>query len=220
MGLQSVFAILGMQLFMGTLASCSDPAILTAAECNNDAALAPPAAASAAAAAASAAAAATVSVPAAAGRALRGGGGGPVEYDEGTPLVWANPRIGSFDDFGSAMRLLYVQASGDEWEAPMWMTMAATTPGHAPVRDDYSPAAFYSIAWMFIGSFFALNLFVGVICDSFDPEPRTHDAQIPAHSVPSAQCSVCRARFDSSDCVVRAAGSTGSRRRRTAAAPR
>ena len=66
------------------------------------------------------------------------------------------------------MRLLFVMSTGDNWEAPMFMMMAATEPGHAPVRNDYSPAAFFSIVWMFVGSFFALNLFVGVICDSFN----------------------------------------------------
>ena len=59
----------------------------------------------------------------------------------------------------------------------MWMTMAATEVGSAPVRNDYSWAALYSIAWMFIGSFFALNLFVGVICDSFDKIKKEEDGR-------------------------------------------
>lgn len=50
----------------------------------------------------------------------------------------------------------------------MWVMMAGTEPGEAPLRNDYSPMAIYSIAWMFIGSYFALNLFVGVIVSSFD----------------------------------------------------
>lgn len=152
---------------MGTLASCSDPTILTAAEC-----IEPgrrrllPAAAEAATAAAAEAVTAAVTAAAVDGRQLRGGGGSSVA--EGGTLLWTNPPIGSFDDFGSAMRLLYVMSSGDEWEAPMYMMMAATSPGQAPVRNDYSLATLFSIGWMFIGSFFALNLFVGVICDSFD----------------------------------------------------
>eukprot|EP00965_Chrysotila_dentata_P002125 70091-Pleurochrysis_carterae.AAC.1 len=45
--------------------------------------------------------------------------------------------------------------------------MDATTPGHAPERDDFSPAALFFILWMFIGGFLALNLFVGTIVDTF-----------------------------------------------------
>ena len=145
---QSVFAILGMQLFMGRFGSCTDPTLTTKDACHS---------------------------AAPAGRALRGGssGGG---FESGDTIVWLNPRIGSFDNFGEAMRLLYIMSSGDEWEAPMYMMMAATEPGHAPVRNDYSPAAFFSIAWMFVGSFFALNLFVGVIVDSFDRIKKESDS--------------------------------------------
>lgn len=148
LAVQSVFAILGMQLFMGTLASCTDPNILTREDCHE-----------------------TVR------RALRGGSSGGGEFNGEQSTRWANPPLGSFDSFGEAMRLLFIMGSGDEWEAPMFMTMAATSPGHAPVRNDYSPAAFFSIAWMFIGSFFALNLFVGVICDSFDRIKKESDGQ-------------------------------------------
>ena len=96
-------------------------------------------------------------------------GGDSVDSDEdGLPIVWLNPRFGSFDNFGDAMRLLYIMSSGDDWVFPMYSMMAATEPGHAPVRDDYSPNLFFGIAWMFIGSFVALNLFVGVIVDSFN----------------------------------------------------
>ena len=51
----------------------------------------------------------------------------------------------------------------------MYSLMGVTEPGHAPIRDDFDPsAALFSILWMFIGAFFALNLFVGVIVDSFE----------------------------------------------------
>ena len=99
------------------------------------------------------------------------GGGGDVEAassEDRMALRWLNPPVGSFDNFGEAMRLLYVMSTGDGWNAFVYMMMAATEPGHAPIRNDYSPMAFFGIAWMFIGAFFALQLFVGVIMDSFD----------------------------------------------------
>ena len=63
-----VFAILGMQLFSGEMASCiNDPQHMTKDAC--------------------------------------------VSAGE----VWENPPIGSFDDFGTAMRLLYIMSTGDSW---------------------------------------------------------------------------------------------------------
>ena len=49
----------------------------------------------------------------------------------------------------------------------MFQGMDAVGPGVAPVRNDFSPSALFFIAWMFFGSFFAVNLFVGTICDNF-----------------------------------------------------
>ena len=110
-----------MQLFMGTFASCTDPSILSQGECHEGGATAG-------------------SSRELQARALRGGGSDN-EFDGTEATIWKNPRFGSFDNFGEAMRLLYIMASGDEWEAPI-AVVAATTPGHAPVRDGFSPAAF------------------------------------------------------------------------------
>ena len=50
----------------------------------------------------------------------------------------------------------------------MFYGMDTLSPGVTPVRNDTSGLALYFIAWMFIGSFFALNLFVGVVVDNFN----------------------------------------------------
>ena len=145
--LQTVFAVIGMQIFAGRMGSCSNPAISTQAACfDGDSTR----------------------------RALKGGGVS-VTWTPGDPVVWHNPRQGSFDDFGSAMRLLYVMGSGDGWEYPMYAMMSATIPGKAPVRDDYSPAALFSIAWVVLGSFFSLNLLVGAMVDEFNRIKRRED---------------------------------------------
>jgi hypothetical protein len=65
------------------------------------------------------------------------------------------------------MLLLYIMSTGDGWEDVMYQGMDAVGPGIAPVRNDFSPSAMFFIAWMFFGSFFAVNLFVGTICDNF-----------------------------------------------------
>jgi len=118
--LQAIFAVLGMELFMGSLASCSDLGLTTKEACL------------------------------AAGH------------------TWASPIACCFDDFASAMLTLYVMSTGDEWEVVMFRTMDATERGRAPLRHDTSPVALFSISWMFIGSFFAMNLIVGVIVDQFN----------------------------------------------------
>ena len=61
---------------------------------------------------------------------------------------WLNPQMGSFDDFGSTMLLLYVVSSGDGWDRPMWRGMDAVEEGVAPQRNDFSLVSLFFIAWM------------------------------------------------------------------------
>ncbi len=129
--LQIVFAIIGMQLFSGTMARCSEPDILTRDAC------------------------------------ISGPEGEPGSGTGYVTTRWANDPIGSFDDFGSAMRLLYVMSSGDQWEVPMYVMMGARAPGQAPGRNDFSLYALFPIIWMLVGYIFAINLFVGVVVDNF-----------------------------------------------------
>ena len=152
MALMLVFAIIGMQMFMGELASCTNPEILDRSLCY-DPLVNPPDGLAA------------LDAPLGARRALKGGGAGA--WQPGDPVLWLNPPKGSFDSFGSSIILLWIIATGDEWEAPMYIFQAAVAPGKAPMRNDYSMAAFFAILWVFIGGAFALNLFVGVVVDNF-----------------------------------------------------
>ena len=223
LALMVVFAVLGMQLYMGKLGTCTDPSILTKGACVPTTAIssayvnpvpvhtngrllldgpswAPPLAAPQLYAGGLAAgdgvrfdglldgkasvpvsaqllssaalgANGTLAVQAAAGalrrtrRALKGSSSGTWD---GTVTRWANPRVGSFDDFASAMLILYVMSTGDEWEKDMYRMMDATPPGIASERNDYSLSAVFSIFWIFVSSFFAMNLFVGVVVDNFN----------------------------------------------------
>ena len=180
-----VFAILGMQLFSDSFGACSDPSFTTrdaclAARVEQDRALltspppVPP-----------------LSVtdggfhfgrhltsleghvdevqgPGFDRRALKGGGDSTDGGGDDGPIAWRNPPFGSFDDFGSAMTLLYVMSTGDGWEEVLFVGMDAVGPGLAPQRNDTNPVALYFILWIFVGSFFAMNLFVGVIVDNFN----------------------------------------------------
>ena len=159
--LQFVFSVVGMQLFSGSFGSCSDPTILTRLECDDN--YVPPPARTPTLAA---------HVPTAAVLARRELHGhahisGGWEEAGSDALRWSTPPRGSFDDFGQSMLVLYVMSSGDSWEKPMWIMMGAAGTGHAAVRNDFSAASVYALAWMCMSYIFAINLFVGVVVDNF-----------------------------------------------------
>jgi len=177
----TVFAILGMQLFMDSLGSCTDETITERALCGSGVTVGRRARALSLGMGGMGmgmgmgggddgdgdGGAATV------GRALRGGGGGggggggESEFDAAEGAVWLNPSFGSFDDFPNAMLLLYIMSTLDGWEDVMFVGMDAVGPGAAPQRNDFSSASLFFVAWIFFGGFFALNLFVGAIVDNF-----------------------------------------------------
>ena len=66
------------------------------------------------------------------------------------------------------MILLFVMSTGDGWDAMMFTLMDATEPNRGPTRNDFSPAAFFALLWIFVGNLFAINLFVGVVVDNFN----------------------------------------------------
>ena len=80
---------------------------------------------------------------------------------------WLNPYFGSFDNFPSAMLVLFVSATGDAWEDVMFAGMDARGPGVAPLRNDYSWNVTFFIAWLLFGTFVVINLFVGSVVDNF-----------------------------------------------------
>ena len=45
--------------------------------------------------------------------------------------------------------------------------MDSVAPGVAPQRSDFNGYAIYFLAWIFVGNFIALNLFIGAIVDNF-----------------------------------------------------
>ena len=145
--LMVVFAILGMKLFMGSFGSCSDPSITVKALCVDDFP--------------------SRSLYHLSGRALKGGAR-ESHRAEGAPIAWVNPAPGNFDNVFSAMLALFVAMTGDNMPDLMWHGMDAVGEDMAPQRTDFSPAAaLFFIAWILVGTFVALNLFVGAIVENF-----------------------------------------------------
>ena len=180
MGLMSIFAIVGMQLFMGTYAACNDPAMTTRAQCLADST--PPLA--------------PLPLPSSSEnglgyvhtvedhytehhRELRGGGGGgKMKVFTGGRRIWLNPDAGNFDSFSDSMLALFIAMTGDNMPTLMWLGMDAVGVDVAPVRNDWSSSAFYFMAWQVVGTFMATNLFVGAIVDSFSTQRQKTDGTL------------------------------------------
>ena len=176
LALMAVFAIWGMQMYLGAMGSCTNPAITVRAECVDtshgralESLLLPaPTNATAEAMVLGSGIGDGVGVGGEIARRVLKGGGSSAVWDGTGVVEWQNPRIGSFDNFGSAMLLLYVMSTGDDWANVMFKMMDSTGQAKAPIRNDFSWDALYAVVWMFVGSLFAMNLFVGVIVDNFN----------------------------------------------------
>ena len=66
------------------------------------------------------------------------------------------------------MLLLFVCATGDDWDTVMYWAMDSVGPGMPRERNDSSPSSIFFVIWMFVGSFFAMQLFVGVVVAQFN----------------------------------------------------
>lgn len=67
----------------------------------------------------------------------------------------------------------------------MFAQMDSTGVRSPPERNDFSPAAAFMLAWMVVGSFMALNLFVGAIIDNFQRIKDEDDTEGPALVTPA-----------------------------------
>mmetsp|Transcript_15432 Transcript_15432/g.38715 ORF Transcript_15432/g.38715 Transcript_15432/m.38715 type:complete len:831 (+) Transcript_15432:1-2493(+) len=81
--------------------------------------------------------------------------------------AWQNPRMGSFDNFGSAMLLLFECATIEGWPDVLFATVDAARQGEAPKINHSPEQGLFLISWIVIGGMFLINVFVGVVFDSF-----------------------------------------------------
>ena len=81
--------------------------------------------------------------------------------------VWANPPIGSFDDVGAASLLLFEMAGMEGWPDVMYAGVDASNVDEAPVVGYSYAQSIFFVAWIVVGGMFVVNLFVGIIVDTF-----------------------------------------------------
>lgn len=80
---------------------------------------------------------------------------------------WINNDY-NFDNIFNAFVTLYVLASTEGWIDMMWNGVDSVGIGKAPVENYRLPWAVFYIFFIIIGSFFVMNLFAGVVVDSFN----------------------------------------------------
>ena len=81
--------------------------------------------------------------------------------------LWTNPALGSFDNIGASMLLLFESSTMEGWPDVMYYTIDATAPGRAPERNTSRAQGLFMVAWTVVGGMFLTNVFVGVIVDQF-----------------------------------------------------
>ncbi|KAK3250718.1 Caveolin-2 [Cymbomonas tetramitiformis] len=82
--------------------------------------------------------------------------------------TWQNPEDYNFDNIGSAILALFEMATLEGWLPPMYSGIDAAGDEKQPVRDHNPPMALVFVLFIVVGSFFVLNLFVGVTIDKFN----------------------------------------------------
>jgi hypothetical protein len=91
--------------------------------------------------------------------------------------TWDNPHSRHFDNLGQSMWTLFQVACITGWSDIMMSTVHATEAGKAPDYSSYQApeaAVFFGLA-VIVNSFFALNLFVGVVIDQFNRLKKEYD---------------------------------------------
>ncbi|XRB04885.1 voltage-dependent calcium channel L type [Pycnococcus provasolii] len=79
---------------------------------------------------------------------------------------WKNADM-NFDNIGKAMLTLFEMSTTEGWTAVMYDGVDAVDVGKAPRRNYNEAMALFFLGFMIIGSFFIINLFIGIILDNF-----------------------------------------------------
>jgi len=83
------------------------------------------------------------------------------------PREWRNPPFGSFDSVPDASLLLLESSSLEGWTDVMRWASDSGEPGRAPSEGGTPWAPAFFVLWVMLGGFFSVNLFVGVVVETF-----------------------------------------------------
>lgn len=74
----------------------------------------------------------------------------------------------NYDNVINAITALFILTSEEGWPDIMYNAVDASEVGRAPIRDYNIYISYYFVIFIFVGSFFFLNLFIGVVFDKFN----------------------------------------------------
>ncbi|KAJ9468915.1 Muscle calcium channel subunit alpha-1 [Diplonema papillatum] len=83
-----------------------------------------------------------------------------------TDRMWVNSRA-NFDHLGAALFTLFEVAIGEGWVTIMYRSIDSKTAGQGASRNARPFVSLFFVAFVTIGSFFAVNLFIGMLVDKF-----------------------------------------------------
>jgi len=81
---------------------------------------------------------------------------------------WTNPKDYNFDNIAESILALFEMATLEGWLAVMYSGVDAREEGLHPIRDFDQAYAIFFVVFIIVGSFFVMNLFVGVTIDKFN----------------------------------------------------
>ena len=76
----------------------------------------------------------------------------------------------NFDNVGMAMLTMFTMMTMEGWNQVMYLAIDATEIHQVPERDSSPIYIIFFVAFMIFGALFILNLFVGVVLDTFNRE--------------------------------------------------
>ena len=80
---------------------------------------------------------------------------------------WSNPHGYNFDNTYTACSTLVQVATLSNWGEIMYSTIDSTEPGKSSITRNNPTVIIFFVLYVVVGSFFAFNLFVGVVIDNF-----------------------------------------------------
>jgi cold shock CspA family protein len=147
-----IFAILGVQLFGGRFDSCNDGDVANVTEC----------------------------VGTYTSRETEQIAMYPYAFEvieTGVEREWSTPDQ-NFDSFGSAILSLFQACLMAGWVDIMYMGMDVTEIGQQPEEDNAAQNSMFFVAWVIVGNFFALNVFLAAIIDQYDQLRKKMDGSL------------------------------------------
>ncbi|NWV74624.1 SCN5A protein, partial [Dasyornis broadbenti] len=92
-------------------------------------------------------------------------------YNNTGKIYWVNATV-NFDNVGSGYLALLQVATFKGWMDIMYAAVDSTEKDDQPVRENNVYMYLYFVTFIIFGSFFTLNLFVGVIIDNFNQQKK------------------------------------------------